>query len=191
MFTWIDSKVLPDNQIVVIALENDYHFGILQSRIHELWAWARGSTLEERLRYTNTTIFETFPFPLHPMEGKLGRRVKHVATAQDLYDPREVPDTREAKQVDKVAEKLYTKRQAACIALNLGLTKLYNYIKGKTPLTNLSAEHQAIIVEQQALHEQLNDAVNKCYGWPAGTWRDDNEVLTRLLELNKLLTSDQ
>jgi hypothetical protein len=47
----------------------------------------------------------------------------------------------------------------------------------------------AIITELQELHERLNDAVNKCYGWPSGTWRDDNEVLTRLLELNRELTA--
>ncbi|MDQ3024773.1 MAG: hypothetical protein M3R04_10430, partial [bacterium] len=59
-----NTTTLADHQLKVIALDSDYHFGILQSAVHEYWAWARGSTLEERLRYTNTTIFETFPFPL-------------------------------------------------------------------------------------------------------------------------------
>src|SRR5262249_38936242 len=61
-----ESNVCFDGQLMVIALDQHYHFGILQSRLHETWAWTRGSTLEERLRYTNTTVFETFPFPLRP-----------------------------------------------------------------------------------------------------------------------------
>ena len=40
-------------------------------------------------------------------------------------------------------------------------------------------------------HEQLNAAVCACYGWPEDTWRDENEVLTRLLKLNLELTADE
>jgi hypothetical protein len=35
----------------------------LQSRPHELWARFFGSSLEDRLRYTPSDCFETFPFP--------------------------------------------------------------------------------------------------------------------------------
>ena len=38
-------------------------FCALQSRIHEIWARFFGSTLEDRLRYTLSDCFETFPFP--------------------------------------------------------------------------------------------------------------------------------
>ncbi|MCH7472519.1 hypothetical protein IIA79_06160 [bacterium] len=40
------------------------------------------------------------------------------------------------------------------------------------------------------LHDELNDAVTACYGWPNGTWRDENEVLKHLLELNLELTRE-
>ena len=36
---------------------------VLQSRVHELWARFFGSTLEDRLRYTPSDVFDTFPFP--------------------------------------------------------------------------------------------------------------------------------
>lgn len=182
-FSLVPSAVLPNSAVVVIAQESYFHYGILQSAVHEYWAWERGSTLKGDLRYTNTTIFETFPFPPLPDCG---------------YDPRVVPDTPEAARVSSVAEELYAKRQAACRALNLGLTKLYNYIKGKTPLESLrtsdtgsAADHQALIKELQDLHEQLNNAVCACYGWPEETWRDENEVLKRLLELNLELTREE
>ena len=39
-------------------------FCALQSRIHETWARFFGSTMEDRLSYTNVDCFETFPFPI-------------------------------------------------------------------------------------------------------------------------------
>jgi hypothetical protein len=52
--------------MVVIARDDEYTFGILQSRAHELWARGTGTQLREvesGFRYTPTTTFETFPFP--------------------------------------------------------------------------------------------------------------------------------
>ena len=48
----------------VIARDDDVTFGILHSRFHELWSLRLGSALEDRPRYTPTTTFETFPFPV-------------------------------------------------------------------------------------------------------------------------------
>lgn len=62
-FVWVDSNVLPDSSTVVFATEDDYDFGILQSRVHVVWALATGSRLESRPRYTHTYCFERFPFP--------------------------------------------------------------------------------------------------------------------------------
>ena len=63
IFAWVDVSVLPDHQLVVVARDDDYTFGLLHSRPHELWALAQGTKLETRPRYTPTTCFETFPFP--------------------------------------------------------------------------------------------------------------------------------
>ena len=40
MFAWIDGDVLPDATIIVFARDDDYFFGVLQSRPHTLWAEA-------------------------------------------------------------------------------------------------------------------------------------------------------
>ena len=60
---WVDSKTSPDNAVVVVARDDDYTFGVLQSRVHELWALNMGTQLESRPRYSHTATFETFPFP--------------------------------------------------------------------------------------------------------------------------------
>lgn len=62
-FVWLPSYILADHQLVAIARDDDYTFGVLHSRVHEQWALAMGTQLETRPRYTPTTCFETFPFP--------------------------------------------------------------------------------------------------------------------------------
>ncbi len=63
VFSWLEGRILPDHQLIVFARTNDYFFGVLHSRVHELWALRLGTRLETRPRYTPTTCFETFPFP--------------------------------------------------------------------------------------------------------------------------------
>ena len=63
LFVWVDARVCPDNQLVVIARDDDTTFGILHSRFHEVWSLRLGTSLEDRPRYTPSTTFETFPFP--------------------------------------------------------------------------------------------------------------------------------
>ncbi len=63
LFVWFDSKTIPDHQLYIFARDDDYSFGVLHSRAHELWALRMGTSLEDRPRYTPTTCFETFPFP--------------------------------------------------------------------------------------------------------------------------------
>ncbi|HFE45658.1 MAG TPA: hypothetical protein ENJ18_09220, partial [Nannocystis exedens] len=50
---------------IFVGLERA-QFSAMQSRIHELWARFFGSSLEERLRYTPSDCFVTFPFPENP-----------------------------------------------------------------------------------------------------------------------------
>jgi hypothetical protein len=152
-----DAAICFDHQLMVVALGTPFHFGLLQSKIHEVWARTRGSTLKGDLRYTNTTIFETFPFPLQ---------------ADGRYDPRAVPKTDGAGRAAAAAEEFDRLRAEACKERKLGLTKIHNLLRdGKLP-------------ELQRASDAMNDAVNACYGFPEGTWRDEGEVLARLLALN-------
>ncbi|MBN2133322.1 MAG: class I SAM-dependent DNA methyltransferase [Sedimentisphaerales bacterium] len=63
LFVWLEGRVLPDCQLIVFARSDDYFFGVLHSRAHEVWALTLGTRLETRPRYTPTTSFETFPMP--------------------------------------------------------------------------------------------------------------------------------
>lgn len=98
---WCDPWTLASNATNVFAFADDYSMGILLSKTHDAWAWQRSSTLETRLRYTPTSVFETFPWP-HPASS----------TQRDA--------------IAELSRKVIERRQEICEAENFGLTRLYN-----------------------------------------------------------------
>jgi hypothetical protein len=73
IFFWVPRGTLPDCQLIVFARDDDYTFGVLQSRIHSLWSLAKGTQVREResgFRYTPTSTFETFVFPIASLTQK-------------------------------------------------------------------------------------------------------------------------
>jgi hypothetical protein len=67
-FLLLNATVLPDTRLNVIARADDTTFGILTSRIHEVWALANASIHGDgddggRPTYNAKSCFETFPFP--------------------------------------------------------------------------------------------------------------------------------
>jgi type II restriction/modification system DNA methylase subunit YeeA len=66
LFVWLPIATLPDSQLIVFARDDDWFFGVLHSRVHEVWARGLGTQfreVESGFRYTPTTTFETFPMP--------------------------------------------------------------------------------------------------------------------------------
>jgi len=80
LFTWLEAATLPDSATIAFARDDDYFFGVVHSRAHEIWALRMGTSLEDRPRYTPTTCFETFPFP-EPTEDQ---RAKIAEAARRL-----------------------------------------------------------------------------------------------------------
>ncbi|BDP41033.1 hypothetical protein DAETH_10020 [Deinococcus aetherius] len=64
-FVWCEARDLPSGRLVVVASNQDWMYGVLNSRVHVLWANANSSTHGKGndLTYTSTTCFETFPLP--------------------------------------------------------------------------------------------------------------------------------
>ena len=157
VFVWVNAKILCNQGTLVFAREDDYFFGVLHSKIHELWARHQGTQLREvesGFRYTPTTCFETFPFPWPPGEEPVhDLRVQAIAAAaKDLVEKRDRWLNPEG--VDETELKKRT------------LTNLYN----QRP-TWLDLAHQT-----------LDKAVLDAYSWPHDL--TDNEILEYLLALN-------
>ena len=146
--------VLADSSLYVFARADDYFFGVLHSRIHEVWALRMGTSLEDRPRYTPTTCFETFPFPYPPGH--------------------EPPDDPHVAAIGAAAAALNEWREAWLNPPDLPPKEL-----AKRTLTNL---YNARPDDLTALHAALDTAVAAAYGWAWPL--SDEEILTRLLALN-------
>ena len=157
LFIWVEKDTLPDSATIAIARDDDYTFGVLHSRIHELWARGMGTQLREvesGFRYTPTTCFETFPFP----EPDDAQREAIADAAKRLNELREGwLNPTDADGNPALPPKDLARRT---------LTSLYN----RRPAWLSNA------------HAALDAAVAAAYGWPAPP--DDAEVLERLLALN-------
>jgi hypothetical protein len=99
-FVWADKWTCPSNKAYAIAFDDDFAFGVLTSSINIGWSVAQSATLEDRIAYTPTSAFETFPWP-------------------DADD-----NTR--SRIGRVAQALDDRRRAVCLEREIGLTTLYN-----------------------------------------------------------------
>ena len=86
------------NKLDVFATDSYSDQAVLSSSLHQLWAITYGSTLEARVAYTPSYVFETFPLP--------------EATA----------DT------ERLGRLLHAERPAVMLRRGLGLTRLYNLV---------------------------------------------------------------
>ena len=164
IFVWLENTILPDNAIIVFTRDDDYFFGVLHSRIHEIWSRRMGTQLrdaESGFRYTHTTVFNTFPLPWSPGNEPLNEMylTEISDAARDLEEARSIWLKPEDTALVQMGERT--------------LTKLYNEFPEWLRLA----------------HERIDKAVFQAYGWPADL--EPEEILTRLLELNMKRAGEQ
>ena len=68
VFVWMDTEVVPDHTLHVITRDDDYFFGVLHSRPHELWSLAVGNWMGagNDPRCNSSRTLGTFAFPWAP-----------------------------------------------------------------------------------------------------------------------------
>ncbi|MEL6407147.1 MAG: DNA methyltransferase [Chloroflexota bacterium] len=197
-FVWLDHSKVPDSALVVIARDDDYFFGVLQSKFHELWGLKMGTELGPTPRYTPTTTFETFPFPWVPgAEDTSSEAYQRVSVAaKQLHVERDAwlnPNTPKADGVDADTQKgVPTGRVSAKELKKRTLTNLYNALavfRGEDSMkTHASAGNFAPRLAE--LHRELDEAVCDAYGWDYGVLEDEEAILRGLLDLNLARASD-
>jgi hypothetical protein len=60
---FVPNNMVYSHKVIMFAFDDNYHFAVLQSSMHELWARRYSSTLKHDLSYTPTRTFQTFPLP--------------------------------------------------------------------------------------------------------------------------------
>lgn len=150
-------------------------FALLQARPHEVWARFFASTLEDRLRYTPSDCFETFPFP---------------------------PDFETSGALEAAGQAYHDFRAALMIENDQGMTKTYNRFHdpldttpGIERLRQLHAEMDRVVLTAYGWDDLaaranpvfLDDTTEDDHTYQGRLfWPSDfrDEVLARLLALN-------
>ncbi|MEN5114373.1 DNA methyltransferase [Brevundimonas diminuta] len=162
-FRFLDADILPDNALIAVASDDPRILGVLSSRLHGLWALARGGRLEDRPVYNKKACFDAFPFP--HLNSTAGLEVG--ALAEEIDDRR---------------------RQVLGRHEDLTMTGLYNVRHRLQEGGELTSGERDIYDRGQVgllhhLHQRLDQQVASAYGW-----RDamtDQAALGALLELNR------
>lgn len=163
-FVFLESSVLPDNMLTVIAVEDAQVLGVLSSKVHVTWSLAAGGRLGvgNDPRYTKGVCFDPFPFPTcSPTQQQ---RIRDLGEALDAH--------RKARQA------LHPK---------LTLTGMYNVLeklRSGEALTVKEREihEQGLVSVLKQIHDDLDAAVFDAYGWQSTL--TDEEILERLVALN-------
>ncbi len=193
VFIWFRWPEITDDQTVVFARDSDFFFGVIHSRVHEVWALSQGTQVREResgFRYTPTTCFDNFPLPQPTPE----QQAAITAAAKELNNLRE----RWLNPPEWTAEKILEfpgsvdgpwARYVVKPDKNGIGTVRYPRLEPKDAdsaaklkkrtLTNLYNERPTWL---DLAHKKLDAAVAAAYGWPADL--TDDQILERLLKLN-------
>ena len=182
LFVWLDARICPDHQLIVIAREDDTMFGILHSRFHEAWSLRLGTWLGKGNdpRYTPTTTFETFPFPdgLWP----------DIPAATNAADPRAMAIAEAARRLVELRERwLHPTEWVEWVE-----EPVPGYPKRPVPRDEVAAKQ----LRQRTLthlynarpqwladaHARLDAAVAAAYGWKEDI--SDDDALRELLSRN-------
>jgi len=210
-FSFLHASVLADTRLNVITRADDTTFGILSSRIHEVWSLAQASMHGKGNdpTYNAKSCFETFPFP----EGLTPADTAHQQTealASGALIPAQITEPTlkaAASRIAEAAKTLNERREAwlnppewtlrvpEVIPLGMdrspypdrilpkpGLSESDAKALQKRTLTNLYNQRPAWLA---MAHDTLDAAVAAAYGWADFTPAlSDDDILARLLALN-------
>jgi type II restriction/modification system DNA methylase subunit YeeA len=164
-FAFVPVETLADSWVVVIAREDSYFIGLLESAIHKVWSLGSSSRhgVGNDITYNIESCFDTFPFPWPPGT-----------------EPSEEKDVR-VKAIADTARELVRSRDAWLNPPGISPEDL----KDRT-LTNLYNKRPEWLANA---HRALDETVFAAYGWPTDLSRE--EILARLLALNRERASTQ
>jgi type II restriction/modification system DNA methylase subunit YeeA len=166
----------------VTTRDDDETFGILHSRFHEIWSIGLCTWLGvgNDPRYTPSTTFETFPFPIG--------LTPDIPAAAYADDSRALVIAESARRLNELREMWLNPPDLVEFVPEVVAgyphriipvsPKAAATLKTRTP-TNLYNERPAWL---DNAHRDLDAAVAAAYGWPADI--AEEEALARLLALN-------
>lgn len=109
----------------------------------------------------------------HSESSTLEDRPRYTPTSCFETFPWPQPDAAGQAEIGDLAKALIERRQAICTENEFGLTVLYNQVD------------EGAWADVANLHLELDEAVARAYGWPAGVAHDPLEAKARLADLHR------
>jgi hypothetical protein len=118
---FLSEDVIPLGPHFFVDNANNFHFGVLTSKMHNLWIRTVCGRLKSDLRYSNSIVYNNYPWPETPSE----KQIKAIETAAqkvldaraefptsslaDLYDPLTMPPAlvKAHNELDKAVDLAY------------------------------------------------------------------------------------
>ena len=140
---YLSDKVIAGNKIYTLSGADMYHFGILTSNVHMAWTRAVTGRLKSDYNYSNTIVYNNFPWPnpTDAQKAKIEKTAQAILDARaqypdsslaDLYDELTMPpELRKAHQAnDRAVMEAYgfdvkTTTESSCVA---ELMKMYQHL---------------------------------------------------------------
>jgi hypothetical protein len=204
VFVFVDSSIVPDTRLTVIARPDYYFFGVLHSQVHELWSLGTSPRhgVGNDPTYNAISCFETFPFPWPPSQEP--REAEDPRVAAIAQWARALVAWRDA-WLNPPREGMYAGLGAAYdkMVKSRTLTNLYNglvyyretvkagkiFDRAEFDKVTRKSVTRADIQQLDDIHTALDTAVLNAYGWPHDL--TDEQILERLLALNLERAAEQ
>nr|WP_246275427.1 DNA methyltransferase [Brasilonema bromeliae] len=190
-FTFLPSNIVFSEGLVVFALPTYSAFCILQSRIHEIWARFFGSSLEDRLRYTPTDCFETFPFPensqTNPTLEAAGKEYYEFRAALMIRNNEGLTDTYNRFHDPEERDSDILKLRELHAAMDKAVLNAYDWSDIPTDCTFLlDYNDEEDLTPNASAYEGEGSSRQRKKPWRY-RWTEQvhDEVLARLLDLNQ------
>lgn len=148
---YLKAEVIAGNKLFMLPETNLYHFGILTSNIHMAWMRAVCGRLEMRYSYSNTIVYNNFPWcnPTTEQKAKIEKTAQGILDARalypdcslaDLYDELTMPpELRKAHQENDKAV-----MEAYCFRIKDELTGKYRWLTEAETVARLMQMYQEL-----------------------------------------------
>ena len=182
-FVFLPARMIYADSLVIFPFSRYSQFCALQTNAHEIWVRFFASTMEDRLRYTSSDCFETFPFPKNfESNGTL------EAAGQEYYEFRAALMVRNNEGLTKTYNRFHNpdERDPELLRLRALHAAMDRAVLDAYGWTSLHPTHEFLLDYEEDEDDPEPGTRQRKKPWRY-RWPDDfrDEVLARLLAKNK------
>ena len=91
---YVSSDVISGDKLFMMPNASLYHFGVLNSNVHMAWMRAVGGRLKSDYSYSNTIVYNNFPWPTSTdqQKEKIEQTARKILDARELYPDSSLAD---------------------------------------------------------------------------------------------------